>query len=194
VSKKLLDFLQEKFGAAILETHSEHGDETAIVEPASWRAIAKFLRDDPRCDMQMMIDLTAVDYPNREPRFEVVMHLYSIRKAHRIRLKTRVGDADGEGAIVDSVVTVWKGADWFERECFDLFGVRFEGHPDLRRLLLYPEFVGHPLRKDYEATRIQPLVPFLEGYEKLPPFNESEGMSFGRQIFRTGKADTGKPD
>src|SRR6185295_2907806 len=83
---------------------------------------------------------------------------------------------------IDSVVAVWPGANWFEREAFDLYGIRFRGHPDLRRILMYPEFVGHPLRKDYPADRIQPLVPFREGTTgKLPPFSVDEGMSFGRQ-------------
>src|SRR5262249_46488901 len=87
------------------------------------------------------------------------------------------------------VVPVWSGANWFERETFDLMGIIFTGHPDLRRILLYPEFVGHPLRKDYPADKAQPLVPFREGYEKLPPFDQFEGMSFGRQAFRSGKVD-----
>jgi NADH-quinone oxidoreductase subunit C len=80
-------------------------------------------------------------------------------------------------------VPVWKGANWFERECYDLLGIVFRGHPDLRRILMYPEFEGHPLRKDYPANRIQPLIPFREvpNIGKLPPFGPDEGMSFGRQ-------------
>jgi NADH-quinone oxidoreductase subunit C len=189
MSQKLLDILKEAFGADVLETKTEHGDETAVVSPGVWRKVAFFLRDDPRCDMQMMVDLCGVDFPNRDPRFEVVMHLHSLNRGHRLRLKTRVGDLDGEGAEVDSVVPVWSGADWFERETFDLMGIVFTGHPDLRRILLYPEFVGHPLRKDYPADKAQPLVPFREGYEKLAPFDRFEGMSFGRQVFRSGKVD-----
>jgi NADH-quinone oxidoreductase subunit C len=189
MSQKLLHILKEAFGADVLETKTEHGDEIAVVKPGAWRKIACFLRDDPRCDMQMMVDLCGVDFPNREPRFEVVMHLHSLTQGHRLRLKTRVGDVDGEGAEVDSVVPIWSGANWFERETFDLMGIVFTGHPDLRRILLYPEFVGHPLRKDYPADKAQPLVPFREGYEKLPPFDHFEGMSFGRQVFRSGKVD-----
>jgi NADH-quinone oxidoreductase subunit C len=184
-----LDALKGTFGDAVLETKSEHGDEVAVVKPDAWRKIAYFLRDDPRCDMQMMVDLCGVDFPHKEPRFEVVMHLHSLRLGQRLRLKTRVGDADGDGAEVDSVVPVWAGANWFERETFDLMGIVFVGHPDLRRILMYPEFVGYPLRKDYPADKAQPLVPFREGYEKLPPFDHFEGMSFGRQTFRSGKVD-----
>jgi NADH-quinone oxidoreductase subunit C len=189
MSKKVLDILKASFGPAVLETKSEHGDETAVVEAGAWFKIAKFVRDDPRCDMQAMVDLCAVDFPDREPRFEIVLHLHSINLKHRLRLKTRVGDSDGDGAEVDSLVPIWAGANWFERETFDLMGIVFIGHPDLRRILLYPEFVGHPLRKDYPADRSQPLVPFREGYEKLPPFDNFEGMSFGRQVFRSGKVD-----
>ncbi|APR85101.1 NADH-ubiquinone oxidoreductase chain C [Minicystis rosea] len=184
MSKKVLEFLQAKFGPAILETHSQFGDDTAVVDPAKWREVAFFLRDDPRLQMNLFVDLCGVDYLTigADPRFEVVLHLRSIQHAHRIRIKARVGDEAGEGAEIDSVVPVWRGADWFERETFDLMGIVFRGHPDLRRILLYPEFVGHPLRKDYPADKIQPLVPFREdAVGKLPPFDADEGMSFGRQ-------------
>src|SRR6185312_9138385 len=135
---------------------------------------------------------TAVDYLWRGdvPRFEVVCHLRSFEKNHRIRIKARVGDEEGNGAEIDSIVPVWKGANWFERECYDLLGIVFRGHPDLRRILMYPEFEGHPLRKDYPANRIQPLVPFREGtLGKLPPFGPDEGMSFGRQTHDFGMKD-----
>jgi len=184
MSKKVLDLLQARFGAAIVETHSQFGDDTAVVEPSRWREVARFLRDDPRCAFNMFTDLCAVDYLaiGADPRFEVVCHLRSVQHAHRVRIKARVGKEDGTGAEIDSLVPVWTGADWFERETFDLMGVVFDGHPDLRRILMYPEFVGHPLRKDYPADKIQPLVPFREGIVgKLPPFEADEGMSFGRQ-------------
>jgi NADH-quinone oxidoreductase subunit C len=194
MSKKILDLLKAKFGEAILETHSQFGDDTAVIAPGSWREVALFLRDDPRCAMSMFTDLCGVDYPDREPRFEVVCHLRSLQHAHRIRIKARVGAEDGSGAELDSLVPVWKGANWFERETFDMMGVTFVGHPDMRRILMYPEFVGHPLRKDYPAQKAQPLVPYREGnYEKLPPFGLDEGMSFGRQThaeFRGNAAET----
>ena len=182
MSKLVLEALQKKFGAAILATHSEFGDDTALVDPAHWREVALYLRDDPKLAFDMFVDLTAVDYVGqRDERFEVVCHLHSFGRGHRVRIKARVGDEEGDDAKIDSLVPVWKGANWFERECFDMFGVSFEGHPDLRRILLYPEFVGHPLRKDYPAEKCQPLVPFREGYEKVAPFGPDEGMSFGRQ-------------
>jgi NADH-quinone oxidoreductase subunit C len=106
----------------------------------------------------------------------------SLNLGHRLRLKARVGDGQGNGAEIDSFSGLWGSANWAERECFDMFGIDFRGHPDLRRILLYPEFVGHPLRKDYPAQRIQPLVPFrnVDNIDKLPPFGPSEGMPFGR--------------
>ena len=190
MSAQVVEALRDRFGGAILETHAQFGDETVVVDPAAWRRIALFLRDDPRCAMNHFIDLTAVDYLDmglvpgiggEDKRFEVVLHVRSMDRGHRIRLKARVGDEDGEGAEIESVVPVWTGANWFERECFDMFGVVFQGHPDLRRILMYPEFTGYPLRKDYAANRIQPLVPFREVTGKLPPFGPDEGMSFGRQ-------------
>jgi len=108
----------------------------------------------------MLTDLTAADYlkfPGREdgPRFEVVYQLYSLPHNHRVRLKVRVDEDD---AVVPTAVELWPIANWLEREVWDMFGVRFEGHPDLRRLLMYEEFVGHALRKDYPINRRQPLI------------------------------------
>jgi NADH-quinone oxidoreductase subunit C len=182
MSKRVLDLLKSRFGDDIYETHSQFGDDTAVVNPAKWREIAQFLRDDPKCAMNMFVDITAVDYLGRQtPRFEVVLHLRSLDKGHRIRLKARIGEDDGTGVEIDSVVPVWKGANWFEREAFDMFGVVFRGHPDLRRILMYPEFVGYPLRRDYPANKIQPLIELREVTDRFAPFGPDEGMSFGRQ-------------
>jgi|JI102314A1RNA_FD_contig_51_3439918_length_1706_multi_2_in_0_out_0_3 NADH-quinone oxidoreductase subunit C len=182
MSKLVLDILKSRFGDDVLETHSQFGDDTAVVNPAKWREIAQFLRDDPRCAMNMFVDITAVDWlGQRTPRFEVVLHVHSLDKAHRIRLKARVGDDEGNGAEIESVFPVWKGANWFERETFDMFGVVFTGHPDLRRILMYPEFKGHPLRKDYPAQKIQPLIELRDVPDRFGPFGADEGMSFGRQ-------------
>jgi NADH-quinone oxidoreductase subunit C len=187
VSKQVLDRMKAKFGDAVLETHSDLGDDTAVVKPESWKAVCEWLRKDPAMSFDMLVDLCGVDYPQRLPRFEVVLHLYSIEKRHRLRLKARVGDEEGSGAEIDSITYLWPGANWFERETFDMLGVKFTGHPDLRRILMYPEFEGHPLRKDYPAHRTQPLVPYRTEEEaglplgKLPPFREDEGMAFGRQ-------------
>lgn len=182
----MLDKLKERFGTAILETHANFGDETAVIEASQWKSVCAFLREDPALDFDMPVDLCAVDYPTRMPRLEVVMHLYSVPRGHRIRLKARVGDEDANGAEIDSVTSIWPGMDWLERETWDMSGVRFRGHPDLRRILMYPEFEGHPLQKTYPADRTQPLVAYRSEEEagmplgKLEPFLADEGMPFGR--------------
>ncbi len=194
MSKLVLEKLQAKLGSAVLETHSHLGDDTAVVAPDVWRAACEMLRDDPALDFDLFVDLCAVDFPDREPRFEVVLHLYSVGKRHRVRLKTRVGNAEGEHTELESIVPVWSGANWFERETFDMMGIVFRGHPDLRRILMYPEFEGHPLRKDYPANRTQPLVPYRTEEEagvvldKIAPFGTDEGMAFGRKWFETPKS------
>lgn len=185
MSQAVIDLLKQRFGDAILETHAQFGDDTAVIDPASWLEVGRFLKHDPRCSMNLFIDITAVDFPDRDPRFEVVCHVRSIDKGHRIRIKARVGE-EGRKPELDSLCEVWRGANWFERETFDMFGVVFKNHPDLRRILMYPEFTGYPLRKDYPANKIQPLVEFRKSsfggaMGKLPPFGPDEGMSFGRQ-------------
>lgn len=156
MAKIVLDRLNDHYtGGEILETGSQHGNEWARVRREDWQQVAAFLKNDPICDMKMFIDLTCVDRFGREPRFDVVMHLYSVEKKHRVRLYGAVSEED---PTIDTVVPVWAGANWFEREAFDLYGVRFHGHPDLRRILMYPEFIGHPLRKDYPKEKRQPLI------------------------------------
>jgi len=188
MAKALVELIKQKFPADVLETHSQRGDETIVVYAPRWKDIARFLRDEPRADMTMLVDLTAVDFPDRSPRFEVVAHFYSLSKGHRLRVKARVGDSQGEGVEIETLTDIWASANWAERECWDMFGIRFSGHPDLRRILTYPEFEGHPLRKDYPAERIQPLVPYREvpDIHKVPPFGKDEGMAFGRQTHARG--------
>jgi len=189
VSQLALDRLKATFGDAILETHSDFGDDTAVVRAEDWLAICRFLRQDPALSFEMMSDLCGVDYPDRVPRMEVVAHFYSVTRRHRLRLKTRVGDAELGTCELDSVTSVWKTADWLERETYDMSGVIFRGHPDLRRILMYPEFVGHPLRKDYPAQKAQPLLEYRTEeeagltLEKQAPFGPDEGMSFGRRTY-----------
>jgi len=156
----ILAELQRRFGDAIVETHDHRGDPTAVVAQEDLLAVLAHCRDDVALAFDVLMDLTAVDYlkfPGREdgPRFEVVYHLYSLTHNHRLRLKVRMDEDDPN---VPSAVALWPIANWLEREVWDMFGVRFEGHPDLRRLLMYEEFVGHPLRKDYPITRRQPLI------------------------------------
>jgi len=157
---RILERLRARFGAAVVETHDAHGDHTAVVERAALPGLLGFCRDDGELAFDILMDLTAVDYqgyPGREdgPRFEVVYHLYSVAHNHRVRIKTRVEEDD---AVVPTAVPRWPIANWLEREVWDMFGIRFADHPDPRRLLMYEEFVGHPLRKDYPIHRRQPLL------------------------------------
>ncbi len=149
--------LKEKFGESILETHSFRGDDTVLISPGDLVPVCTFLKQDPELDYNFLMDLTAVDYLRMEkkPRFEVIYHFFSLSKKWRVRIK--VG-AEGENPEVDSLVPLWPGANWFEREVWDMFGIRFRGHPDLRRILMYDEFEGHPLRKDYPIRKRQPRV------------------------------------
>jgi NADH-quinone oxidoreductase subunit C len=140
---------------AVLATHAEHRDVTASVARDRIVDVMRLLRDDADCAFEMLTDLCAVDYLGEDPRFEVVYHLYSLAKNHRLRVKVRVPESD---AVVDSLTGLWASANWMEREVFDLYGIRFRHHPDLRRILLYDEFQGYPLRKDYPKERRQPLV------------------------------------
>jgi NADH-quinone oxidoreductase subunit C len=157
---EILADLHARFASATVETHAHRGDATLTVAREALPGVLRACRDEPALSFDVLMDLTAVDYskyPGREdgPRFEVVYHLYSIPKNHRLRVKVRVEEDD---AVVPTALTLWPIANWFEREVWDMFGIRFEGHPDLRRLLLYEEFVGHPLRKDYPINRRQPLI------------------------------------
>ena len=140
---------------AVLETHARLGDATACVDPGRIRDVLACLRDSAGCDFEMLTDLTCVDRLGEEPRFEVVYHLYSVDRNQRVRVKARVPEQRPE---IDSVAGLYASANWMEREVFDLYGVVFRDHPNLRRLLLYEEFDGHPLRKDYPKERRQPLV------------------------------------
>ena len=121
------------------------GDWTVITDPAHLLDVGRYLRDTPGIAYDYCADLTAVDWPPRAPRFDVVYCLYSTLHRRRVRLKIRAGD----GEAVPSVTGLWPAANWLEREVFDMFGVTFAGHPDLRRLLLPDEWQGHPQRKDY---------------------------------------------
>ncbi len=137
-----------KLGDAITGSKITYGELTLRVQPDKIIEVLRFLRDDPECRFVCFIDLCGADYPQREKRFDVVYHLLSPYKNHRIRVKI---DADEESPV-PSVIEVFPAADWFEREVFDLYGVLFSGHPDLRRILTDYGFSGHPLRKDFPLT------------------------------------------
>ncbi len=154
---KLHEKLKERWPEDVVELHDFRGDETAVIKRESLLRIADFIKRDSQFDLNVLIDLTAVDgLPLKwKPRFEVVYHFYSTAKNHRLRLKVRV---EQEDAVVASLTGIWPVANWFEREVWDMFGIRFEGHPDLKRILMYEEFSGHPLRKDYPYNKRQPLI------------------------------------
>ena len=149
--------LQERFPAGVLEIHAQHGDETALVRREALLEIAAWIKDAPGLEMQVLMDLTAVDGLDLKwkPRFQVVYHFFSVTLNHRLRIKVPVEEKD---ALVPSLAGLWPTADWFEREVWDMFGIRFEGHPNLKRILMYEEFKGHPLRKDYPYNKRQPLI------------------------------------
>ena len=144
--------IAEMLGGSLSAHSIAHGELTITVAPADIVAVVKQLRDDPRCQYWSLIDVTAIDWPSREPRFDVVYHFLSPRHNRRVRVKAQVA----EGASIASIIEVFPGADWFEREAYDLYGVPFTGHPDMRRLLTDYGFEGHPLRKDF------PLTGFVE--------------------------------
>jgi NADH-quinone oxidoreductase subunit C len=133
---------------AVLGHRVTHGELTLDVAPAAVVDLVAFLRADSGCQFSTLVDITAVDHPGRMPRFDVVYHFLSMYTNRRIRLKARVG----EDEMVPSITSVHPSANWFEREVFDMFGIMFSGHPDLRRLLTDYGFRGHPLRKDFPTT------------------------------------------
>ncbi len=156
MSKAVIGALVSRFPDAVTDAYEGvGGDDCAFVKKERIVEVCRYLKETERFDLAPYI--TAVDYLGTEPRFEVVYNLLSIPRSARIRLRVKV--PEGEDCLVPSVTGVWRGADWFERYCFDMYGIRFSGHPDMRRLFMYDEFVGHPLRKDYPLKGRQPLVP-----------------------------------
>jgi NADH-quinone oxidoreductase subunit C len=147
LENELTQRFRERFGSAILGATLDRKQAIVVVDARQLREIASYCQGEET--FEMLVDLTAVDWPKRDKRFEVILQLYSFQKNERLRLKAHV--ASGES--LPSVNGVWAGANWLERECFDLFGIVFEGHPDLRRILLPEEWKGHPLRKDYDILQ-----------------------------------------
>jgi NADH-quinone oxidoreductase subunit C len=184
----LIQAVSGRFPAAVTASHSFRGDATVIVSKDSLLEIARTLKEEADFQMNFLMDLTAVDFstfgsrpsrgffsssgvavrpsseiptddawpgPPADTRFAVVYHFFSLSLKHRLRIEVLLQGDDPE---VDSVTSLWAGADWLEREVWDMFGIRFRGHPNLKRILMYDEFVGHPLRKDYPVNRRQPLI------------------------------------
>jgi len=146
--KNLSAHITGKLGAAVLSSEIAFGELNVWAEPARIGDVLRFLRDDPDCRFVCFIDICGADYPERDKRFDVVYHLLSPYKNARIRVKVKTDEA----TPVPTVIDVFPAADWFERETFDLYGVLFDGHPDLRRILTDYGFSGHPLRKDFPLT------------------------------------------
>jgi NADH-quinone oxidoreductase subunit C len=178
VAANLLEALKARFGGAILETTSTYGEHVAVVQRDSLHEVAAFLRDDPAMAMNYPCYCTCVDYlgmelltvspttplavpsipavlPEDAPRFAVVYEIRSLVHGHRIRLKVPLQEGD---LVVPTLSDLWPAFNWLERETYDMYGVAFAGHPDLRRIYMYDEFIGYPLRKDYPKERRQPLV------------------------------------
>jgi len=184
----LIQAVKDRFPHAVLASHAYRGDATVLVAGEFLLEVARALKEDPTFQMSFLMDLTAVDFsafgtkrspaffahsgvavrpnpeiPDEDPwpgipagaRFVVVYHFFSLPLKHRLRVEVPVEEADPE---VDSLTSLWNGADWLEREVWDMFGIRFRGHPNLKRILMYEQFVGHPLRKDYPVNKRQPLI------------------------------------
>ena len=150
-----LELLREKYPEDVLETLVPQGDVTAVIRPESLTKIIEFLKTDPGLQFDFLVDITAIDYLEKKPRFSVVYHLLSLQFNRRLRLKVPVDDGE---PVLDSLTPWWGAANWLEREVWDMFGIRFAGHPDLKRILMYEGFEGHPLRKDYPIRKRQPRI------------------------------------
>jgi NADH-quinone oxidoreductase subunit C len=184
----LIQAVEERFPEAVRGRHTYRGDATVILSRERLLDVARTLKEDAAFQMSFLMDVTAIDFstfgenpsraffassgvavrpsaeiPDSDPwpgppepaRFVVVYHFFSLILKHRLRVEVPVDEDDPE---VDSLTSLWAGADWLEREVWDMFGIRFRGHPNLKRILMYEEFVGHPLRKDYAVNKRQPLI------------------------------------
>ena len=187
-TSSLIESVKNHFPDAVSASHTYRDDATVILRPRFLLEVARFLKEDPAFQMNLLVDVTAVDYstfgkrpapaffassgvavspssqiPDEDPwpgppdrsRFTVVYHVFSMALKHRLRLVVPVEEAAAE---VDSLTSLWPGANWLEREVWDMFGIEFRGHPDLKRILMYEGFEGHPLRKDYPVEKRQPLI------------------------------------
>jgi NADH-quinone oxidoreductase subunit C len=154
--KKIIARIKQQHASLVIDDHDFRGDQTVTVKKNCGNEFFKFLRDDPELEFNFLMDITAVDYSSKkEERFEVVYHFYSLKHNHRLRVKIPVSIED---CFADSISALWKTANWYEREIWDMYGIKFRDHPNLRRILLYEQFKGHPLRKDYPINKRQPLI------------------------------------
>lgn len=156
---KTTEAIKQKFPDAVTDSHQKLGDETVFVNRNRIHEVLKFLRDDPEMKFNLLLDLCGVDYLGQTLRFEVVYHLYSLATKARIRIRVQLHENE---ASVKSCMDIWEAADWFEREAFDMYGIHFEGHPNLKRLMMWEGFKGHPQRKDYPIDQRQPIPESLD--------------------------------
>jgi NADH-quinone oxidoreductase subunit C len=159
LSLQLLDILNSRYKSQILESSLDLGDAVVRIARNGMLDFFRALKEDAELKMNFLVDITAVDWVDARPeRFEVVYHLLSLSKNFRLRIKIYTPEQKPE---VDTLVSLWPGASFMERETWDMYGIDFKGHPDQRRILTYDEFQGHPLRKDYPVQGKQPRVPLL---------------------------------
>jgi len=180
MAKKLIDLVKKTFSDEVLQFHSRLGNDTVVVRRERLPEILQFLRDDQTTQMNFLRDITAVDYLDRSPRFEVVYILYSMSLKHMLTVRVPLEESD---VTLPTIEHLYGCAAWLEREVFDMYGMKFAGHPDLRRVLLYEEFEGHPLRKDYATQASQPrlemLSPERDSVEEFRKFVKDEEINTG---------------
>lgn len=166
VESKFANTLKEILGNKIKEMSDFRGDLSIIVDKEEILDICKTLKEHRDVSFEQMMDLTAVDYYHYEDldyRFQVVYHFFSLTTSHRLRIKCNLDEDD---VTIPSITSLWEAADWYERECYDMYGIHFDGHSDLRRILMYDGFEGYPLRKDYDIAHEQPCVELREVTER----------------------------
>lgn len=173
-----VELVREKFAQAVLETSDFRGEQTIVLSPESLVTVCAFLQKNLRYNF--LSTITAVDWLERIPRFDVVYQLLSIPNQSELCLKVRVGGRGEDHPSLPSVTSVWPGANWYEREVYDLFGITFSGHPDLRRILMPMDWTTHPLRKDYPLSGFDLPEPHWGGQV---PYDVDPGV--GRQTMRT---------
>ncbi len=181
-SAATVQFLRERFADDLDEVSEYRGEVTVVVHPEAILAICGALAMSVEPKYNFLADLTAVDWQDREPRYDVVYHLLSLQTRAVLRLKTRVGGEDVPDPAVSTVTPVWAAANFYEREVFDLFGIRFTGHPNMTRILMPSDWVGYPLRKDYPLTGIHLPDPHWGGQV---PLDQALPMGTGQQTLRT---------
>jgi NADH-quinone oxidoreductase subunit C len=152
-----IEVLKNLFPNEITEASLERGQAVVKVKASHIHEVLKVCKEEPRFQFNFLMDVIGVDYLGETPRFEVVYLLYSLTHNHRLRLRVRVGD----GQALPSATDLWQSADWAEREVWDMYGISFSGHPNLKRILLFEGFEGHPLRKDYPIEKRQ-QIPQIE--------------------------------